>query len=199
MIQQTPREQFTIAEYLAIQAESEEKLEYEDGEIFAMAGGTFVHGDIGKNILRQLDERLEKRGSKCSAMNGDIRIYFDQYRSFVYPDAAVVCGERMVSEHDKNAYTNPTLVVEVVSKSSAGYDRGDKFKKYRSLPAFKEYVLIEQKKPEVDVLYHKPNGDWSMITYRSLEDTVQLHSIDLIVPMRLIYRSVNFNISEADQ
>ena len=192
MIQRTPHQFVSVVDYLRLQEASEQRLEYLDGEVRAMAGGTFAHGDIGRNMVRQLDEQLELRGSRCSAMNGDIRIYVESYSSFVYPDAAVVCGDRKVAEPDEHAYTNPTLVVEVLSKSSAGYDRGDKFKKYCSLPSFQEYVLIEQRRPEVDVLYRRSSREWSMITYRSLADTVRLVSIGLDIPMRAIYRSVRF-------
>ncbi|MEO0474226.1 MAG: Uma2 family endonuclease, partial [Bacteroidota bacterium] len=113
--------------------------------MFAMAGGTLNHSKLGSNIMAQLINRESTNG--CSSFNGDAKIRVDSGNRFVYPDALVVCGEIESSQYDPNSITNPILVVEVLSDSTEKYDQGEKFRIYRNLPSFKEYVLIDQKRP----------------------------------------------------
>ena len=158
-----------------------------------MAGGSLAHADIIGNLYSQIRTRLKEQASPCKPMTGEARLYIESYNSAVLPDVAVVCGEREVADHDEQAYTNPVLVIEVVSPSTAGYDRGEKFKKYRSLPTFQEYVLVEQTHAEVNVLHRKSDREWSMIIYRNLDDIVLLNSIELAIPMRAIYEDVVYS------
>lgn len=179
----------TIKEYLEQEEIAEFKSEYEDGTIRAMSGGSLDHSIIGGNIITQLQSQIKKKGLNCIPFNGDARVYIDNANSFVYPDASVTCGEVEVSEEDKNAYTNPILVVEVLSKSTGSYDRGDKFHKYCSLPSFKEYVLIDQYKPVVDVLYKEGSDYWKMVTTIGLDKSIYLHTLDAYVSMQDIYQN----------
>jgi Uma2 family endonuclease len=179
----------TIKEYLAQEEIAEFKSEYEDGSIRAMSGGSINHGLIGGSVYNAIRNQIDAKGLQCLPMNSDIRLFIDSASSFVYPDMSVVCGDVEVSEEDKNAYTNPILVVEVLSKSTGSYDRGDKFHKYCSLPSFKEYVLIDQYKPVVDVLYKEGSDYWKMVTTIGLDKSIYLHTLDTHISMQDIYQN----------
>ncbi len=155
-----------------------------------MAGGSLSHSAIGTNITAALKAAL--RGKECKVFNSDLRIRIEDLNSFVYSDGVVVGGKVETSEEDKNAITNPILVIEVLSDSTAAYDRGDKFYKYRSLSSFKEYVLIEQHKAYVDRLYRDSPSYWNMATYIGLDKEVELLSLGISIPMRAIYEDVSF-------
>jgi len=109
----------SIAEYIAICLEQNQKYEYHNGRIFAMAGGTLNHSRIGKNMVFQLESNLLSKNSKCETFNNDARLYIDASNKIVYPDAMVVCGEVERSKAEKESVTNPTVIVEVLSESVA--------------------------------------------------------------------------------
>jgi Uma2 family endonuclease len=136
---------YSIEEYLKLEEQADFRNEYRDGEIIAMSGGTINHGLIGSNTNALLNPLAARNG--CIAFHNDVRVYLDNANSFIYPDAMIVCGDIETSPHDKNAVINPVLVVEVLSKSTESYDRGEKFRWYRSLPSFQEYVLIDSESP----------------------------------------------------
>ena len=181
-------EYYSIEDYLALEAQAEERHEYEAGRIHAMSGGSIHHSLIGTNITNSLYNKLE--GSSCLVLNGDARLWIDHAHSFVYPDAMVICGKIQAAEEDPNAVVNPVLIVEVLSKSTVGYDRGDKFHKYCSLPSFQEYVLIDQDKPVVDVLFREEPGYWKMTTAIGLDKSISLASLGFDIPLSAIYRNV---------
>jgi Uma2 family endonuclease len=168
-------EYYSIEDYLALEAQAEERHEYEAGRIQAMSGGSIHHSLIGTNITNSLYNKLE--GSSCLVLNGDARLWIDHAHSFVYPDAMVICGKIQAAEEDPNAVVNPVLIVEVLSKSTVGYDRGDKFHKYCSLPSFQEYLLIDQDKPVVDVLFREEPGYWKVTTAIGLDQSISLASL----------------------
>jgi Uma2 family endonuclease len=181
-------EYYSIEDYLALEAQAEERHEYEAGRIQAMSGGSIHHSLIGTNITNSLYNKLE--GSSCLVLNGDARLWIDHAHSFVYPDAMVICGKIQAAEEDPNAVVNPVLIVEVLSKSTVGYDRGDKFHKYCSLPSFQEYLLIDQDKPVVDVLFREEPGYWKVTTAIGLDQSISLASLGFDIPLSAIYRNV---------
>lgn len=155
----------------------------------AMSGGTLNHGVIDNNINTELNNSLKKKGSNCIAVNGDVRIWIEKADSFVYPDGMIICGKIETYENDKNAVINPVLIVEVLSKSTGSYDRGDKFHKYCSLPSFKEYVLIDQNKPVIDVLFKEDSSYWKMATTIGLDKSIILNSINCEIQLSDIYQN----------
>ena len=128
---------YTLEEYLQLEADTDCKHEYHAGQVYAMSGGTIEHGLIGGNVFSALKTKLRAAGGNCRALNNDIKIYIATKDQYVYPDAMAVGGDLQRSDREANAITNPTLVVEVMSKSSANRDRSDKFYTYRQLPACK--------------------------------------------------------------
>jgi Uma2 family endonuclease len=123
-------------------------------------------------------------------LNGDARLWIDSATSFVYPDAMVICGPIQTAAKNKHSVINPVLITEVLSKSTESYDRGDKFHKYCSLPSFREYILIDQNKPVVDVLYREEPGYWKMTTAIGLDQSITLGSMGFDIPLTDLYRNV---------
>lgn len=181
--------QYSVSEYLNILEESLEKVEYHNGEIFDMAGGTFNHAVLCTNINGALVSGLGEGTSGCIPLNSECKVHIEKSNSYVFPDGMVVCGEVEFSKEDKNAIKNPVLVIEVLSKSTEGYDRGEKFIKYCSLPSFKEYVLIDQYQPIVMTLFREDSQSWNMMTIIGLDKTVHLRSLDLSIDMKTLYRN----------
>ena len=136
--------------------------EYHDGKVYALAGGTLNHALLCGNIYTEIRRGLENKSSKCIALTSEAKCFIhksDKSYSFVYPDVMVICEAIKQAEEDKKSVINPILIVEVLSKSTSRYDRGDKFHLYRKLSSFKEYVLIEQEKHIVDVHFKPNNSD----------------------------------------
>ena len=180
---------FTVEEYLAFEDQAEVKNEYEQGVITAMSGGTINYGIIGNNVNSQLSNAVRKKGVDCITINGGVRIFIEKADSFVYPDGMMICGGIQTSDRDENSVINPILIIEVLSKSTESYDRGDKFHKYCSLPSFKEYVLVDQYKPVIDILYKEDASFWKMTTTIGMEKSIYLSTLDYQISMRDIYRN----------
>jgi Uma2 family endonuclease len=128
----------TIEEYLSIESASDSKHEYHNGYIYAMAGGTLNHGLICGNIYGEIRAGLKENHSDCKAINSEVKLYIQSLNSFLYPDTKVICGGIEQSNKEVNAVTNPSIIVEVLSKTTAHYDRGDKFYFYRQIPSLQE-------------------------------------------------------------
>ncbi|MEM8523530.1 MAG: Uma2 family endonuclease [Bacteroidota bacterium] len=179
---------YSIAEYLALEESSAERYEYEDGIIRAMSDGTINHSTLGTNMVTLLNNGANLKSKNCRPFNSDLRVRVERGNSFVYPDAMLICGDIETSEQDPNAVTNPILVVEVLSKSTERYDRSDKFRKYCSLSSFKEYILIDQYRPIVDILYREDAAYWKMTSAIGLDKSFYLHTLDLEVQMVDLYK-----------
>ena len=178
----------SIQEYLAFEKEATLRHEYHAGEIFAMAGGTRNHGKLGLNIGTELN--LIERGRACTTFNGDVKIWIAEERKFLYPEASVVCGPVEVSEHDPEAIANPLLIAEVLSETTEAYDRGKKFRYYRTLPSFREYLLIDQEQPIVSIFYKNDQGTWEMGEVKGLDGVLHLRSLQADIQMADLYRNV---------
>ena len=186
-VHQTPN--LSVEEYLCQEIETDTKYEYHDGKIYSLAGGTLNHGMISGNIYMDIGVELEKKNSNCLPFNSDIKLHIESINSYVYPDCMVICGDIEKSSNNENSVVNPVLIIEVLSKSTASYDRGDKFYFYRQIPSFKEYVLIEQDKHVVDVHFKGESSDfWKITRYEGLDKIVELQSIGVELSMERLYR-----------
>ena len=157
----------TYQDYLAALEASPVKLEFHNGEIFAMAGGTVLHARLGTNVIAMLDAALRER--PCRAFNSELRIAVGEDACF--PDASVVCGQPVLAPHDRNAVTNPSVLVEVLSPSTKMYDRGDKFALYRRIATLGDYLLVHTERNQVEHFARNADGSW---TFRSLTDGEQV-------------------------
>jgi len=181
----------SVAEYKAIEKEGNIKYEFHDGILYAMAGGSFNHGLIVGNIFGELHNILLQKDSPCFPLNNDVKLHIETENRFLYPDTMVICKDVQKSPLDSEAVTNPILIIEVLSKSTASYDRGDKFYFYRQIMNLQEYVLIEQEKAQVEVYTIKSNL-WNISRVSGLDKEVVLHALSLTIPLSSIYRNVAF-------
>lgn len=185
----------SLKEYQSIEIQNQTRYEFHNGSIHAMAGGTIAHGLLCGNIFAELRSTLKDNNSNCTALSSEIKLHIEAVNSFVYPDAMVICAELKASETDKNAVTNPILIVEVLSKSTANYDRGDKFYKYRQIPTLREYVLIEQEKAVVEVYSRQATSDlWRIMRVEGLAKKVVLTSIGVDIELGALYEGVNLEL-----
>lgn len=178
---------YSIEDYLEMEENSLEKLEYHEGEIFAMAGGTLNHGLLSNNIGGSLRESIKKKGKPCRTYSSDAKIAISDEK-YVYADTFVVCGKTETYEEMPQAAKNPILIVEVLSESTALYDRQGKFQAYQTIGSFQEYILISQDKVLVEVFYKAQEAVfWQYRSYLNLSDTIELKSIDVEITLNDIY------------
>lgn len=185
--------QYTVEDYFFVDVGSPIRHEYFDGEIYAMSGGTRVHARIAVNVIVALGAAL--RGTPCEPFGGDMRVKTPS-GLYTYPDASVVCGKvEEIGTEERTTLVNPVVIVEVLSNSTRKYDRGEKFENYRSIASLREYLLIEQTQPSVELRQRTANGEWTSTTIDSLDQSVHLASIDVGVPLASIYERVEFRRS----
>lgn len=141
-MQNLAKKKISFSDYLTLEEQSEGKYEFHDGFVWAMAGGSLNHGTISGNVFSALSSAIQnKDGSNCRPVNSEVKVYIESANRGVYPDAMVICGEPEFYVNRKDVVTNPKLVVEVLSPNTATFDRGNKFRYYKSLPSFREYIL----------------------------------------------------------
>lgn len=183
----------SIEDYIEIEEGSQVKHEYEGGKVLAMTGGSINHGILCDNSYNELRSGLERNGIQCNAYGSEIRIHIEKVESIVYTDAMIICGNMEVSEKDTEAVINPLLIVEVLSKSTESYDRGEKFYKYRQLPSIHEYILINQDKPLVETFFKTEEGNWEIGNrFVGLDKDVELKCLNFQINMRKLYQNVVF-------
>lgn len=180
-----PEKYLSVSDYLAAEEQSSVKQEYHNGLLVDMAGGSIDHNRIAGNMYFELRNRIQ---DSCTVFNSDQKVYLDAVNHFVYPDVSVVCGD-LVSQNQ--AILNPILIVEVLSEGTSAYDRGAKFRKYRTLPVFQEYLLIDQDQPIVDALFRESRDYWRMQTIIGLDREVPIHSLGVHIPMQAIYSGLD--------
>ena len=183
---------FTAEEYLAMEECALEKSQFNNGKIIPMPGGTYEHNLITANAIRELGNALRAKNSPCVVLSSDMKIYIATQTKFYYADASVVCSAPKFYVGRRDAIENPTVIVEVASDSTGLFDRTDKFDWYATLETFKEYVLIAQKQPHVEVWTHQKDNIWEMRIYKTLDDRVRLETIDCEIDLAKIYASINF-------
>lgn len=156
------RHHYTYAEYLAFEQDSGLKHEYEDGEIWAMAGGSRRHNALALRVGAAIDNA---RKAGCSAFQSDQKVRVLATGKATYPDVSVVCGPIQGDPADPSGVTitNPTIIVEVLSPSTEPDDRGNKWQHYQLIPSLQEYVLVSQGAPRVERYRRMPGGTWEYL------------------------------------
>ncbi|MDY6804795.1 MAG: Uma2 family endonuclease [Cyanobacteriota bacterium] len=186
----------TPEEYLALEEVAEEKNEYIDGEIVPMTGATSNHNQISVNLCAHLYFALRQQNYRVFA--GDLRVWIPEYNTYTYPDVMVVEGELAYHNNRKDTINNPAIICEVLSRSTANRDRTEKFKIYRSIPEFKEYILIDQYKTLVEHYVKQESNKW-VINYHEVEEAkLVLETVDFEITLKDIYDRVNFENSEGE-
>ncbi|MBF2068185.1 Uma2 family endonuclease [Fischerella thermalis] len=187
---------YTPEEYLALEEVAEFKSEYWDGEIVPMAGGSINHNRIVGNVYTYLKFHL--RGKNQEPFLSDLRLWIPRYRQYTYPDILVIQGNPALYNNRIDTITNPLLIVEVLSKSKQKYDHTDKFRFYRSIPEFREYVLINQYEFQIEQYIKTGKGEWLFREYETEDAIINFISIGLEMAIANIYESVDFSQKESD-
>jgi len=183
---------YTFEEYLVLEERTPYKSEFQKGKIVSMSGGSFDHNTIAQNTGTALSNELKRKTKKCRVANSDQKVYIADYDKAVYPDVSVYCDKPNFYKDRKDVLTNPLLIVEVLSKSTEDYDRGKKFTQYRSLPSFKEYVLISQKQAKVETWYKQEENVWRISNAEGLDASIHLFSLDLDIQLSDIFYLIDF-------
>ena len=181
----------TPQEYLALEREAPYKSEYFQGEMFAMSGASRRHNLISLNIGAELRAQLRHR--PCEVYTSDMRVKIRATELYTYPDVVVACEEPAFEDTVGDTLLNPTVLVEVLSKSTADYDRGGKFEHYRALPSLQEYLLVAQEQPHVVQYIRQSDTTWLLSEMRDLEAHLHLPSITCDLALSEVYAKVRFN------
>jgi len=174
----------SYAEYLAAEAVSDVRHEFLGGEVWAMAGGTPEHAALAASMIGEL--RAALRGKPCRTYSADLRIRVPETGLSTYPDVAVVCGELVTAADDEHAAVNPVVLVEVLSETTEGYDRGAKAAHYRRIPSLREYVLVSQAEPRIEVHRRTDSGRWEILDARPGE-SIELTSLGISLDVTAVY------------
>jgi Uma2 family endonuclease len=175
-------------EYLALERKAEYKSEYLHGEIFAMTGASRKHNLLATNISSSLHQQLKAR--PCEVYSSDMRVKVAASGLYTYPDVVVVCGEPQFEDDYLDTLLNPTVLFEILSKSTERYDRIAKSDYYRTLESLTEHLLIAQDEVQVEQYVKQANGQWLLSDLRSIDAVIELESIDCTLALRDVYDKV---------
>jgi Uma2 family endonuclease len=198
MSQAAAKRGYTLEEYFEFERNSDEKFEYRDGEVvnlseaIGMAGGSLLHSQITANVAATIRSGL--KGGPCHVYSSDLRIRIPRKVLWAYPDASVICGKPQVESIPGvgETATNPQVIVEVLSPSTESYDRGDKFARYREIPSLRDYVLVAQHEPRVEVFSRSADGAWSFVPVSDNHASAILRSLGLDLSLSEVYAGVEF-------
>lgn len=186
-----PPQKVSIEEYFRAEDKSVYKHEYHDGIIKKMAGGQLTHNRLAQKAANLIDSFLESNDVNLVVSNSDTKIRIEQYNKFVYPDAVVICEKPAFYQNRKDTITNPLVVVEVLSDSTKEYDRTLKYEYYRTIPSFKEYVLVHQDRKHVSVYTKQPDATWIVRDYDGDDATAILYAIQQCpLSLKRLYRGL---------
>ncbi len=183
-----PLLQMTEAEYIAWERQQPERHEYWRGEVFSQAGGTRRHSLVGTNAARAIGNLLQ--GHDYQAHGGDMRVHIEATGYHAYPDVSVVCPPIEGDADDE--ISNPVLVVEVLSPSTADFDRGGKFGHYRQIPSLQEYLVLWQDEPRVEQHTRTEDGLWLLREVVGIDQSLRLASLNKQLALRDVYDKVQF-------
>ena len=189
MLVQPESKTYTLDEYRALEEKAEFKSEYDNGDILPMSGGTINHNDIIINLIVMLKIALRK--TNYHIQTSDLRLWIPQHGRATYPDVMVISGDPSFSDNRSDEVLNPCLIVEVLSKSTEGYDRGDKFLYYRSIPEFQEYLLVSQGECFIEHYRKTGEGQWLLQEYRDSDKEIALESVGVALAVKDVYEEVS--------
>ena len=172
---------YTPEEYLALEEKAEYKSEYRHGKIFALAGASINHNRIAKNSAFAIDAALS--GKRCETFIGDVRLWIEQKQLYTYPDLMLVCGDLKFVKDRTDTITNPKVIIEILSESTAAY---------WTLDSFEEYVLIDQDRIQVEYFRKVSEKEWKLLILTKADDVLKLESVEVEIPLSKIYHNVTW-------
>lgn len=179
---------FTEKEYLDYERGSDEKHDFYEGEMFAMAGASERHNLIVSNVIGELRSQLKK--TPCRVYPGDMRLKIESTGLITYPDIMVICGKRKFTDDHQDTVVNPDVIIEVLSDSTESYDRGLKFENYRKLHSLREYVIISQNRQKVERYSRDQTDRWILAETQPNSPVIELASIDCLLSHLEVYDKV---------
>lgn len=185
----TQTKKYTPSEYLALEEKAEYKSEFWNGEIVAMSGAQIDHQQIVSNVTVLLANKLKGR---CRVFPSEMKVWIKKRNKFFYPDITLICGEPSFYKNRRDTIDNPKLIVEVLSKSTANFDRAEKFLSYQSLATLDEYMLISQETASVEQFIKREDGNWIHNATKGLDRKVFLPSVETELKLSEIYDLVEF-------
>lgn len=189
---------YTPEEYLALEEKASSKSEYFRGQIYQMTGASLNHNRITINLTGLLYRALS--GKSCEVFSSDMRLLVRANGLYTYPDVMVICGAVDLAAGQSDTATNPRLIIEVLSNSTAEYDRTDKFELYKALNSLQNYVLVDQHRPYIQCFYRLENEPriWAVETFNGLDAQLRLPALDLELGLGEIYSRVEWPQTETE-
>ena len=185
---------YSPEEYLKLEEVAEFRSEYQDGRIIPMTGGTPNHNQIAGNFYGTLN--FATKGQPYRVFINDLRLWIPSKRVYTYPDVMLVAGKLEFAEGRKDTITNAVMVAEVLSESTANYDRGDKFKLFRTIPTLREYILIDQYEMHVEQFSKTDDNKWVLSEYDGADAVLRLSCVEFEMRLGDIYDRVDFESEE---
>jgi Uma2 family endonuclease len=205
MVSSQPQPLHTVEAYLVLERESEDRHEYLDGEVYLMAGESPEHGTISMNLSVSIG--LQLRGTPCQAFAKDTKVRsgslprpgYPMKGLFSYPDLLVVCGDLQFHDQFRDVLLNPALIVEVLSDSTEAFDRGEKFRRYRTwLPTLTDYLLVAQDKPLIDHYHRVEANRWELVSIEGLDASLHLDLLNCTLRLADVYDRIVFPAEEPE-
>jgi len=183
-----PKTYITPEEYLALDRQAEVKSEYYAGQTIAFAGASKQHNLIVANVLAGIHRQLV--GRPCNVYPSDMRVRISKTGMYAYPDIVVTCGEEQFADENSDILLNPIVLIEVLSESTASYDRGVKFDQYRRIESLCEYILVSQEPYRADQYVRQNDTQWLLTEFHRAEDVIRLSSINCDLALKEIYAKI---------
>lgn len=183
----------TPEDYLNFERSSHSRHEFLDGEVYVVAGESLSHSRVCMNLAREVGNKL--KGRSCEALSANMKVRTSTASLFSYPDLTIVCGEPQFHDAKKDVLINPQVIFEVLSPSTADYDRTTKFQRYRmGNDTLTDYILVSQDKPFVEHFTKQADGKWLYQSYGAIEDFLKIETIECELSLREIYDRVEFDL-----
>ncbi|MCA2590774.1 MULTISPECIES: Uma2 family endonuclease [Microcystis] len=191
MLTSSPPKTLSLEAYRNLETIAEVKHEYHDGEIIEMTGGSINHNSILINLIVLL--KLALRGTNYRLQSSDLRLWIPQYNRGLYPDLMIIAGEPLFSDNRNDEILNPCVIIEVLSSSTSSYDRGDKFRYYRSIPQLNQYLLVSQGEILIESYSKTSENSWLLQEYTPARGIISLDSLGISLNLADIYEGIDFN------
>lgn len=196
-MQLTQKQYYTPEEYLELEATADYKSEYIEGKIIPMADASINHNRITGNFYAELNFAFRQQ-DKYEVFNSDIRLWIPQRLIYTYPDVMIIADEPEFFNNRTDTITNPQVIIEVLSKSTKGYDREDKFAAYRTIPNFQEYLLIDQTRIHVEQFSKTGKKRWNLFEYDEEDENISFVTVPFEISLQNLYNKVKFGVVESE-
>jgi Uma2 family endonuclease len=181
------RKRWTIEQYLEFENASREKHEYYNGVVLPMdQGASDPHNDIYSNLFGEL--AIQLKGKRCGPYGSRLRLYIPECTLFTYPDIVVFCNPLEPWDKDPCTFTEPTIIIEILSRSTRNYDRNQKFECYKQIPTLKEYIMVDSESNHIEAWRLNNAKEWELKEYKTHDDILQIPTLGVSIPVKEIYQ-----------